>query len=76
MQNEPFKPKFELGINVFAKVSKIDSIENYYLIFIKNSKEHFKIVSDKNQPKYYNGLKIEVGGNYNFKIEPLHERHR
>tara|TARA_B110000211_G_C13934584_1_gene488736 strand:- start:481 stop:918 length:438 start_codon:yes stop_codon:yes gene_type:complete len=67
--NETFKPKFELGIDVYAKVSKIDSIGNYYLIFIENDKDFFKVVSDKNQAKYYNGIKVEIGKNYKFRIQ-------
>ena len=67
--SETFKLKFELGIDVYAKVSKIDSIGNYYLIFIENDKDFFKVVSDKNQAKYYNGIKVEIGKNYKFRIQ-------
>ena len=62
------------GIDVFAEVSKIDSIANFYLVFIKNEKEHFKVVSDKNQAKYYNGTQLEIGKNYNFKIKQVTDR--
>ena len=68
------KPNFELGIDVFAKVSRIDSIANYYLVFIENEEEFFKIVSDKNQAKYYNGIKVEIGEKYKFKIQQVTDR--
>ncbi|WP_373519266.1 hypothetical protein [Pricia sp.] len=71
---ETYKPKFELGIDVSAKISKIDSIENYYLIFIENEKEFYKIVSNKNQPKYHNGIKVKSGENYEFKLQPVTNR--
>ena len=68
------KPKFEPGFEVFAKVSKIDSIANYYLVFIENREEYFKVVSDKNQVKYYNGMKLEIGENYKFRIQQITDR--
>ncbi|NIK91705.1 hypothetical protein GZ212_06030 [Mangrovimonas sp. CR14] len=69
-----YKPEFELGIDVLAKVSRIDSIANYYLVFVENDKEFFKIVSNKNQAKYYNGVKVETGENYTFKIQQITDR--
>ena len=68
------KPKFEPGSEVFAKVSKIDSIANYYLVFIENREEYFKVVSDKNQAKYHNGIKLEIGENYKFRIQQITDR--
>ena len=74
IETEISKPKFELGIDVFAKVSRIDSIANYYLVYIENEEEFFKIVSDKNQAKYYNGIKVEIGEDYKFKIQQVTDR--
>jgi hypothetical protein len=74
VETETYKPQFELGMDVNAKVSKIDSIENYYFVFIKNNKEFFKIVSEKNQVKYYNSKKVEIGKNYKFRIQQLTDR--
>jgi len=74
IETETFKPTFELGIDVFAKVSKIDSIANYYLVFIENENNFFKIISDKNQAKYYNGIKIGIGHNYKFRIQQVTNR--
>ncbi|CAL2076320.1 conserved hypothetical protein [Tenacibaculum sp. 190524A05c] len=71
---EILKPKFELGFDVFAEVSKIDSISSYYLVFIENEKEFFKVVSDKNQIKYYNGIKLEIGHNYKFRLQQITDR--
>lgn len=68
------KPKFEPGFELFAKVSKIDSIANYYLVFIENEEEYFKVVSDKAQAKYYNGIKLEIGENYKFRIQQITDR--
>lgn len=67
-------PKFEFGVDVNARVTRIDSTENYYLVFIENEEDFFKVVSDKNQAKYYNGIKVEIGENYNFKIRQLTDR--
>jgi len=68
------KPRFEHGFDVFAKVSKIDSISNYFLVFIENEEDYFKVVSDKNQAKYYNGIKLQIGENYKFRIQQLTDR--
>ena len=74
IETEISKPKFELGVDVFAEVSKIDSIANYYLVFIESEKEYFKIVSDNRQAKYYNGTKLEIGKNYKFRIQQVTDR--
>ena len=71
---EPYKQKFEIGIDVNAQISKIDSIPNYYLVFIENDKEFFKIVSDKNQTKPYNGIKVKIGENHKFRIQQVTNR--
>lgn len=71
---EPIKQKLELGFDVTAKVSKIDSIANYFLVFIENDKEFFKLISDKNQAKPYNGIKVKIGENYKFKIQQITNR--
>jgi len=68
---ESTSSKFELGIDINARISKIDSIENYYLVYVENDTNYFKIVSDKKQPKPYNGLKIETGKNYDFRVRQL-----
>lgn len=74
IENETLNQKFVLGIDVNAEISKIDSISNYYLVFIKNDKQYFKIVSDKNQGKPYNGIKVKIGENYRFRIQPVTDR--
>lgn len=73
-RTETIKPQFEVGIDVLGKVSKIDSIADYYLVFIENEEEFFKVVSDKKQTKYYNGIKVEIGENYKFKIHQITNR--
>lgn len=73
-ETENFESRFELGKEVVAKVSKIDSISNYYLVFIANDKDSFKIISDKNQAKYYNGTKLDIGENYKFVIQQITNR--
>ncbi|MBD3864702.1 hypothetical protein [Olleya marilimosa] len=74
LESNTLKPKFELGIDVVAKVSKIDSIANYYLVLVENKNEYLKIVSDKNQAKYYNGIKVDVGKYYKFRIQQITNR--
>jgi hypothetical protein len=71
---ETYKPQFELGIDVNARIAKIDSIENYYFVFIENGEEYFKIISEKNQAKPYNRKKVEIGKNYKFRIQQLTDR--
>ena len=71
---ETYKPQFELGIDVNAKISKIDSIKNYYFVFIENDKKFFKIVSEKNKTKRYKGKRVEIGKNYKFRIQQLTDR--
>jgi hypothetical protein len=71
---ETYKPQFELGIDVNAKISRIDSIENYYFVFIENDKDFFKVISKKNQVKHYSGKKVEIGKSYKFKIQQLTDR--
>ena len=68
---ETTSSKFELGIDINAKISKIDSIENYYLVYIENDKNYFKIVSDKEQQKPFNSIKVKIGKNYTFKVRQL-----
>lgn len=63
------KVRTELGININAQVSKIDSIANYYLVYINSDKGDFKIVSDKHKAYPYNGVKVRIGKKYKFRIE-------
>jgi hypothetical protein len=69
-----FNENKALGFNVNAQVSKIDSVANYYLVFIENETNFFKIISNKNQIKPYKGVKLKVGENYMFKIFQLTDR--
>jgi len=74
IESEPIKQNLEFGFDVIAKVSKIDSIANYYLVFIENDKVFFKIISDKNQPKTYNGVKVKIGDTYKFNVQQITNR--
>lgn len=74
VRTETFKSKIELGIDVNAKVSKIDSIANYYLVFVENDKDFFKIISEKNQEKPHNGIKVKIGEHYKFRIQKIIDR--
>ncbi len=71
---EPLRLKFDLGIDVNATISKIDSITDYYFVFVKNDKDFFKIISHRNQRKLYNGIKLKIGKNYKFRIEQITDR--
>ncbi len=71
---EVYQSQFKLGIDVNAKISRIDSIGNYYLVFVENEKEFFKIVSERNQIKYHNSIKVEVGEYYKFRIQQVTDR--
>ena len=67
--------QYEFGIkDVSASISKIDSISNYYFVFIENDQEFYKIVSNKNHMVPQNGIKVKVGENYQFKIKQLTDR--
>ena len=54
---------------VEGKVYKIDSINNYYLIYLKSKKIDYKIVSKKNNCEKSNLIKID--STYSFKLEPI-----
>ena len=69
-----YKPQFELGTDIDARVSKIDSNEHFYFVFIENGKDFFKIVSEKNQANPYNEKKVAIGKNYKFRIQQLTNR--
>jgi len=53
----------------FYKISKIDSINNVYLIYAKKKDSIFKILSLKEDFSNFN--KIEVGKSYDFKLKSL-----
>lgn len=74
IEPKPHITKFEFGIDVNAKVLKIDSISNFYLVFIENEEIFFKIVSNKNHAKPYNGVKIKIGESYKFRIQQVTDR--
>ena len=75
IESEPELIQFEIGAkNINASISKIDSISNYYFIFIENDQEFYKIVSNKNKAIPQNGIKVKVGENYPFKIQQLTDR--
>ena len=63
------KSRTELGIITTAQVFKIDSIANYYLVYIKGDKGYFKIISKKNEVRFYNSIKVEKGKKYKFLIQ-------
>ncbi len=65
---------FELGLELTARVTKVDSIENYYVINIRDENKLFKLVSKKSSIKPYQGPKIENGNSYFFKIRQLTDR--
>lgn len=71
LNQESSSSKFEFGIEINARVSKIDSIQDYYLVFVENDTNYFKIVSDKKQPIPFDGLKIETGKKYDFRVKQL-----
>uniref|UniRef100_UPI00404A4E1B hypothetical protein n=1 Tax=Flavobacterium sp. TaxID=239 RepID=UPI00404A4E1B len=68
------KPNFELEVDVVANVSKIDSIADYYLVYIDNGKQSFKIVSSKNTEVPLNATKIKINETYKFKIKQITDR--
>lgn len=71
---ELIEKPFELGIEMTGKVIKIDSIENYYLINIRDENKGFRIVSKKSSSKPYKGVKLENGNSHFFKIRQLTDR--
>ena len=50
-------------------VTKIDSLENYYIIYTKQKGQNYKIVSEKSTSQCRN--KILVGRSYNLKTESI-----
>lgn len=60
---------FDNSINVKGTIYKIDSIKNYYLVYIKNKKNYYKIVSEKKKRECIN--EIEMDSLYNFKLVDL-----
>lgn len=73
-ETESLTKNFVLGKDVTAVVSKIDTSELYFFIFIENENEFFKIISDKNQPKPNSGVKLEVGKKYTFRVQQITDR--
>lgn len=55
--------------NIFFSITKIDSINNYYLIYALKKDTLVKIVSKKDKLKL--GEKIKVGNFYNFNLESM-----
>jgi hypothetical protein len=53
-------------------IYKIDSINNYYLIYAKNKTTHYKIISRKETVA--NTTKIKVGKRYEFKLHSMWEQ--
>jgi hypothetical protein len=74
LPQEILDPKLEFGFIVNAQISKIDSIQNYYLVYIENDNEFYKIVSNKNAAIFNDGIKVINGESYNFRIEQLTDR--
>ena len=71
---ESIKKPFELGIELTGKVTKIDSIESYYLINVRDENKGFRIVSKKSSSKPYKGTKLENGNSYFFKVKQITDR--
>ncbi|MFV1449332.1 hypothetical protein VBZ51_09310 [Maribacter sp. HS] len=65
---------FELGLEMTARVVKIDSIENYYVINIEDKNKQFRIVSKKSSTKPFKGTKLENGNSYFIKVKQLTDR--
>ncbi len=65
---------FELGLEMTAKVVKIDSIENYYVINIEDEKKQFRIVSKKSSTKPFKRNKLENRNSYLIKVKQLTNR--
>jgi hypothetical protein len=51
------------------RVDKIDSINNYYLIYASKEDTSYKIISKKKQTK--SGIKIQVKGIYDFRLNSM-----
>ena len=71
LKSEPSKLNF--GTQFKGKVTRLDSIANYYLIFVENEDSYFKIVSKKVDGKS-NGVKIQLDSIYGFKINQITDR--
>lgn len=67
--------QFEFGVELNGRVSRLDSIGDYYLIFVENSNSRFKIVSEKVNG-WSTGLKIQLDSIHSFKIEQITDRQR
>ncbi|PWK20029.1 hypothetical protein [Xanthomarina spongicola] len=68
--NKVEKPlKIDLSSEILAKVYKIDSINNYYLIYVSNEKLNYKIISEK--VSHENCNKVVLDSLYSFRVESL-----
>ena len=71
---KPIKKPFELGMELTGTVTKIDSVESYYLINVRDENKWFRIVSKKSSSKPYNGTKLQNGNTYFFKLRQITDR--
>lgn len=51
------EPKLNVENNDLYIVTKVDSINNYYVIYLKKDDDNFKVVSEKTKNTYCNPLK-------------------
>jgi hypothetical protein len=63
--NSSLETKNKPNYNVY----KIDSIDNYYLIYAKKNESIYKIISKKQ--RFYNCNKILINSNYDFDLIPV-----
>ena len=67
-------PQFNIE-TIDARVTKIDSVKSYNLIYIQNETSFYKVVSKKSS-QVMNGLRIEKDQVYSFQIEPITDRQK
>lgn len=53
--------KKKVDLDHYYKVTKIDSINNFYIIYIKGGDARYKIVSKKESESYCNQIKVRKG---------------
>ena len=63
----------DFGLQFDGKVTRLDSIAEYYLILTENENDFYKIVSEKVNEKR-TGTKIQLDSIYRFKINQITNR--
>ncbi|WP_191858497.1 hypothetical protein [Hanstruepera ponticola] len=69
LDNEPKSQKVDFFKEINAKVYKIDSIRDYYVIYASNERINYKIISKKVNEQFCEELK--ENSFYNFKVKSL-----